>query len=474
MEELEVISHLNIAVGYFPFTKILSVDITHSPNSFGRCIIVGEMESAEAQKVSQRSDETIQTEVVTSATGQPRLLFSGIIEDVFAEHDTQYARVTVKLLDTCKRLDVITHQRSYQNTSYTYGKLIKNCMAGEGSAEISVTDKKTGTLVVQYDETNWDFSMRMASQLGAPVVSDLRAAEPHLYVGLPPSDRTIDLTSPSFRFGKSILSGAHAEQDNALRVSEDLSNMGLESYYYTFIGNYIQVGESFYAVKSVSAQMIDGILTMNYGLLPMGNEEPEAGSVPMVGGLTAPAVSNQNCSGKMFTGTVINVAGTKVQVQFSFDSGFSGDHWFEYSTAYSSSDQGWYCMPEVGDTVRVFFPSGSEGEAFAASSTPKFAGNDPKDKVWMAHGKFIQLTEDGITISCDGEEVEIILSCKERNAIIIKSKNNIVISAAQLLQASANNILIEANQLLQLGTDRAFINIDEGHITLLGKEVIIE
>lgn len=138
-------------------------------------------------------------------------------------------------------------------------------------------------------------------------------------------------------------------------MSEDASDAGLKSYCYVFAGNFVKVDARFYAVKSISAEMKDGILEMNYGLLPMGNEAPTAGATTDVKGLAVSAGMNQNCSGKMFTGTVKNVSGSKVQVQFSFDSEFSGNHWFEYSTAYSSSDQsGWYCMPEVGDTVRVF------------------------------------------------------------------------------------------------------------------------
>lgn len=121
-------------------------------------------------------------------------------------------------------------------------------------------------------------------------------------------------------------------------------------------------------------------------------------------------------------------SGSKVQVQFSFDSEFSGNHWFEYSTAYSSSDQsGWYCMPEVGDTVRVFFPSGNEGQAFAASSTLRFMGQSPKDKVWMAHGKCIQLTENGIRISCDGEEAFIFgVNCNHIIFYKVIGQNNIL------------------------------------------------
>ena len=43
--------------------------------------------------------------------------------------------------------------------------------------------------------------------------------------------------------------------------------------------------------------------------------------------------------------------------------------WFPYSTVYSSPDgTGWYCMPEVGDAIRLYFPDNEEKNAYAISS----------------------------------------------------------------------------------------------------------
>lgn len=471
MNEIEVISYLNLSVGLFPFTKILNLKIEHGPNVFGQCIVIGEMNHENADEIAQRIDESSETEVVTTASGQPTRLFCGIVKNVSVDHQNEYAKVTAVLEGTCKKLDIQPHQRSYQDTTATYGDLIRKSISGEGTAEITVTDKQTGTIIVQYDETNWDFGIRMASQLGAPVFSDLQADKPRLYVGLPPSDQIKDLSTTTFQMAKSPLDNDAPSEK--IVVSEDTSDAGLKSYCYIFVGNFVKVDTRFYAVKSVSAEMRDGILEMSYGLLPIGNEAPAPGSTTDVKGLAVPAKTNQNCSGKMFTGTVKNVSGSKVQVQFSFDSEFSGNYWFEYSTAYSSSDQsGWYCMPEKEDTVRVFFPCGDEGQAFAASSTPKFMGKDPADKVWMAHGKCIQLTKDGIKISCDGEEAYIDLS--PMGEIVISSKKDLMVHAAGEVRIEAAKIQMAADERISLGTDRAFIDISEDTITLLGNEVIVE
>jgi len=297
MNEMEVISHLNVSVGLFPFTKILNLNIDHGPNVFGLCTIVGEMDHESADEIAQRTDESSETEVVTTASGQPARLFCGVVKNVSVNHQNEYAKVTVVLEGTCKKLDIQTHQRSYQDTTATYGDLIRKSISGEGTAEITVTDKQTGQLIVQYDETNWDFCIRMASQLGAPVFSDVQADEPHLYVGLPPSDQVKDLSTAEFQMAKSTMS--NQMQTGKIVVSEDASDAGLKSYCYVFAGNFVKVDARFYAVKSISAEMKDGILEMNYGLLPMGNEAPTAGATTDVKGLAVSAGMNQNCSGKM-------------------------------------------------------------------------------------------------------------------------------------------------------------------------------
>ena len=69
MNEMEVISHLNVSVGLFPFTKILNLNIDHGPNVFGLCTIVGEMDHESADEIAQRTDESSETEVVTTASG---------------------------------------------------------------------------------------------------------------------------------------------------------------------------------------------------------------------------------------------------------------------------------------------------------------------------------------------------------------------------------------------------------------------
>ena len=66
MNEMEVISHLNVSVGLFPFTKILNLNIDHGPNVFGLCTIVGEMDHESADEIAQRNINRSQIDITNS------------------------------------------------------------------------------------------------------------------------------------------------------------------------------------------------------------------------------------------------------------------------------------------------------------------------------------------------------------------------------------------------------------------------
>ena len=84
----------------------------------------------------------------------------------------------------------------------------------------------------------------------------------------------------------------------------------------------------------------------------------------------------------------------------------------------------------------------------------------------------IQLTEKGIKISCDGEEAFIDLTPDE--GITISCKKDLNVNAEGEVKVQAETIKLIADEKISLGTDRAFIDITDETITLLGKEVIVE
>lgn len=190
-----------------------------------------------------------------------------------------------------------------------------------------------------------------------------------------------------------------------------------------------------------------------------------------------PQTANGSVSGRMLRGIVKKVEADKVQVHFaSVDSSYDegGDCWFPYSTAYSSQDgSGWYSMPAENDEVRVFFPSGDEGEAFAAGAVAKNVRANVKDKAWSGtNGKEILMTADGLVITCKDQKIYIKLS--DADGISIISDANINVTSGSNVNISAGDtIKILAENEVVLGTAESHINIRKEGISATGNNIIM-
>lgn len=478
MANIEPITHENITVEGFPFHKILNLKIAHTVNEYASCLVVGEMEADTAAEILKRTDETTRVDVVTSAPGQPQKLFCGVVADVYTEAETQYVILTLKLRDMCSRLDIQKRNRTYQNTAKTYGQIIDDCLAGSGNSSVTATDEPIGELIMQYGETNWEFVKRMASHLSVPIVTDITAAKPNFFVGMPPSEQAKDLSSISYQYGKDADQYSRMGSNGQLpatAIGEDFSSPNVLSYSYSFVGHRVQFNGTAFLIQSIHTELVDGLLTMAYSILRCGGSGG-SGSTPA--GFTVPKIQNVQIGGKMLTGQVKSVAGDKVKVHLDIDSEYDGGGtWeFPYSTAYSSQDgSGWYCMPEENDIVRVFFPSNNAGEAFAASSVCTTPPKNYKDKCWITpNGKKIVLSPGGILISCNDQDMYIDLT--DEKGIVIHSGVDITVTAGKNLNvfAEQGSIVLRAENSISLGTDSAFIDMTDGYITLAGKQVIVD
>mgnify|MGYP002512963119 FL=1 len=157
----------------------------------------------------------------------------------------------------------------------------------------------------------------------------------------------------------------------------------------------------------------------------------------------------------------------KEQVQICLDNDEnrqSGNCWFAFSTVYSSPDgTGWYCMPEKGDAVRLYFPTEKEENAFVSSAFHENTGaglrTKPEIKRWRnKEGKEICLTPEKILITNNcGMSVELSeqrgIKVKSNASVNIEASENIYISSsgASLEFAAANKIVFQqGNSTMEL------------------------
>ena len=68
----------------------------------------------------------------------------------------------------------------------------------KGKVQFKVTDKAIEKIILQLNETSWEFAKRMASQFNACIFTDVTAETPLITIGLPDAKETVELESGDF------------------------------------------------------------------------------------------------------------------------------------------------------------------------------------------------------------------------------------------------------------------------------------
>lgn len=461
------ITYGTIEVQGFPFSKIIELHISHQPNEHGFVTIVGQIDPQAAKDCLERSDET--TKIVVNATGKEKqCLFAGGVLNLSVKNEAQYSIMTVTGVTSSYLQDIKKICRTYQNGTRTYEEILNEAYDGNGSVEVMITDRAIGPMILQMDETNWAFTKRMASRANTAVFADIQAVKPRVFVGLPPSDQTKPLSSVAFYESKQEAEYNEVTQnylaDGIEAMRQDFTAITAKSYDYAYLGNIISFNDVNYYIKSVLAKLVDGLLEMTYKLVRKT-------------GFIAPLVANDTCSGRILVGQVKAVKQDLVQVHMvEIDEEYdeSGNWWFPYSTAYSSKDgSGWYVMPEIGDYVRIMFPSRNEADGFAASSINLSPLGNPRHKSFKApSGKELLMTDEGIFVICKHQKIFIDLM--EADGIkIVSSKDINLLSSANITVQAANEVQILAKKQILIGTAESSITITPEKISLAAKDVVI-
>lgn len=151
--------------------------------------------------------------------------------------------------------------------------------------------------------------------------------------------------------------------------------------------------------------------------------------------------NNKNIIGASFDAVVLDIKQDKIKVRIKAEGKQEKEsaRWFPFSTIYSSPDgTGWFCMPEIGDHMRLYFPNELEKNAYVISAVheevsestlksyeanqqPPPRSNPDNKSIRNKYQKEVELTPTSITLTnhkgmmirLDDEEGIEIISDKE-------------------------------------------------------------
>ncbi len=367
------------------------------------------------------------------------ILFYGLIEQLCLKIENGTCMMEMNLCSGTQLMDYENHTRSFQDKAFTFRDLLDTCIREYEDSGRIMTEGKEKTiqnLIMQYRETDWEFIKRLASMNHTMLFADCSTKGEKFYFGIPNRTDVQEPATDEYQMRCEIEEyWAKRGRDLEVRTEDTVS--------------YIWESREFHRLgEKAVINHIEGYIWKIQTKL-RGNEVYHTCYMKPRPGLRTFRLYNESLTGVSLPGTVTKVQNEKVQIRIHSDENKEGAgvRWYSYSTVYSSQDgTGWYCMPEIGDTVRLYFPGDREEDAYVASAYHESGSalrTRPERKFWRnKEGKEIRLSPDSILLTNnDGTYIEL----SDDNGIEMISNGSISLRAGGNLSISSSGSSIEMN-----------------------------
>ena len=372
------------------------------------------------------------TDISVSIKGD-RTIFVGVCEDIVLTNQASYKTVQITAYTASIKMDREAKKVTFQNPSKTLKQLAEHIGGLYGIDIVPDRDCPIPEALYQQNETDFQFLKRVAASKGKVLFVDAVSALPQIHMG-----------KPQFRsFGAEVLG-------ESLGVSRDVSEMArteaagqnAEGYMFDTYACYCTTpqagaGDIIEGVKVIKS----GNLRLNKGVLENRiTYAYEEGIHPAREEVETPALTKG-----VLTGKVNAVNGNQIQVLLDTDGGMGDMVWVTYE---SSISKNFYCMPDEGDSVFLYFENNGNvvclGSKHVNTDSPDF--DNPKENVLTNHNKMIKLGEKKVTLSATrdltdgGDPNEVSITMEEGVGITIQSGRDIVMETSENMNLFTGNV----------------------------------
>lgn len=466
-----IYTYADISVSDYQFERITELSLVKEMNEHVKLSISGVIPENLLDKYVEQADANDMIEVILDDEERSQILFKGIITNmsVHAINDVRYLRI--EALSSTIKMDICKESRSYQNKQLTYGNLFKDIVSSYPNSDVIadvLEGKAIGDLLVQYKETDWNFLKRLASHFHTMLIPMSSHQGVKLYVGAPTLGEPLELDEYNYSIRKDLRE-FQLKSKNGVNDLDEQNSISYTVYSHKVfeLGSTVRFKQRTLYVSRVETTMENGLLNNQYVLRDRK-------------GLSCRTEYCYALAGTSLFGSILDVAKDKVKVKLAIDQGQSVQEamWFSYSTVYSSPDgSGWYCMPEVGDEVRLYFPDEQEKNAFAASSVDTESSDpvkrsDPSVKsISTKYGKQIVFKPGSVEIIGSGQ---LLMRLTDDGGIEINSDKKISLTAAEDIEITGGaKILIQGEAGIEMIQANASLKIEDD-VTMNGGKVNVE
>ncbi len=471
----DFIAYDNLRISTYEVKYIRNMHIENDLNNHAvlnlTCILDDEMKD----NYVQDTDEETSIEVFYEKGESKVSLFNGVVTQIKVKVIDYVYTLFIEAKSFDYKMDIEKKKRDFQNINMTTHELINEVMKAYPNANynISIPNEPIGEFILEYNETDYEFLKRIVSRYNQSLISAMEFQEIHLYLGTPELNVESKTKIVNYKISKAVSEYNDVKNNDVPDVLET-----------DFIAYKIRTQEIFnlgenFNFKNHKFYVRKAIYTMEGGNLENIYE------LRSKGGLRAKKLYNMNIIGISINGSILEVQRDKVKVklEISNNADASTAYWFPYSTVAASPDGGgWYCMPEIGEKIRLYCPTKDESKAFVINAIDTHeaksgaeAENDrmsnPENKSLQTDsGQEVKFTPNGILIECSGGQASvnlnrdgsievkgqknINLACVQN--LSLRAENEMTISASEsvdiLCEAGSNLIMNEGDELLLTGT----------------------
>lgn len=399
--------------------------------------------------------------------GVETIFFTGQIELFnIGNYGSEGYNIEIEALSITKELDRENKYRAYQNIDLTLLDIIQDVVSEYKQIKFIFNDIlksiKIGKPIIQYNESDWDFIIRVASHAG---------------IGIYP------LASKGVTIG--LNNGTN--QEKSIEVLDNLWHISKNEF-----------GEIRYLLNSRNVLLCgdEVVLWTDIKKEERVSLNVHSGEIELLNNLTSskvcmiqeiykyPYITNKNIAGKVIEGTVEKVFSedgiAKMTVNLSeglkktamIKSGFksrskkaysdtNGRFNFPYITPYSQNNTGLFCTPEINDKIAVYYPTEEEIESYVmgAINNPgngRFSNPTIRNfSIKEANKNIFHLYISNDYLSIDNTETVIknkeIIDVSSQNVIVINSEKTLELLSQETLRISSNKMNVNHKTKTEIG-----------------------
>lgn len=440
----------SICIQSMPLLKITDCKIVKKVNMHLRAEIRGFLEREKDKNQEEYlREERVNLLISSDIDNKWHSIYKGVITAISVSSKNGLTELVIKAESFTLLLDIESKFRVFQDVAQSYKEVAKYIVE-QNENTVSIFNHAANVLIhnmlVQYKETDWKFLKRVAAELNMLLVADCTNDKASFYFGIPERTKVHDVSCLTVK--KRILAEDGRKIQEMLIESREILNL---------LDRVVIMGITA-SVYEAQMEIKNGELVNTYILRRLKD-------------FYAERYYNPNLAGVSFPGRVKEIKNARVQILLDDDLVTSEDHklWFDFATVYSSSDgSGWYCMPERGDRIRLYFPDEKEKNAYVISSVPserenRFRTNPDEKSIRTIYDKEIRFTPDKIIIT-NHNGIKIILD--DKRGVEIISNRDIDIKAGGAIQ-------VEGGDGIEILSDSGII-LRQGRNILMVRDGILE